>query len=190
MVKILVQILQNTPILKFRIPPPPQWNVTGSPALIAAEYPPPVKFDRESSSDSFRIPPQWNLTGSPALIAAEYPPTQKKVGNLDLWDGEYSGTSDLDLWKKVGNLDFWDGKGGYSGTLDLDLGKKVRNLDFWDGGGYSGTSDLDLGKKVGNLDFWDGGGGVLWNFRFGLRKKSWKFRFLGWGGILELWIWT
>ena len=26
---------------------------------------------------------------------------------------------------------------------------------------------------------------------FGLRKKSWKFGILGWGGgILELWIWT
>ena len=50
--------------------------------------------------------------------------------------------------------------------------------------GYSGTSDLDLGKKVGNLDFWDGG--VFWNFGFGLREKSWKFGFLGWGGgILE-----
>ena len=78
--------------------------------------------------------------------------------------------------------------GGYSGTSDLDLGKKVGNLDFWDGGGYSGTLDLDLGKKVGNLDFWDGG--VFWNFGFGLRKKSWKFGFLGWGGILELLIWT
>ena len=56
-------------------------------------------------------------------------------------------------------------------------------------GGYSGTSDLDLGKKVGNWDFWEGG--VFWNFGFGLRKKSWKFRFLGWGGgILELRIWT
>ena len=33
-------------------------------------------------------------------------------------------------------------------------------------GGYSGTLDLDLGKKVGNLDF------------------------CGWGGILELQIWT
>ena len=33
-------------------------------------------------------------------------------------------------------------------------------------GGYSGTSNLDSGKKVGN------------------------FRFLGWGGILELRIWT
>ena len=76
--------------------------------------------------------------------------------------------------------------GGYSGTSDLDLGKKVRNLDFL--GGYSGTSDLDLGKKVGNLDFWDGG--VFWNFGFGLREKSWKFGFLGWGGILELRIWT
>ena len=87
--------------------------------------------------------------------------------------GGYSGTSDLDLGKKVGK------------TLDLDLGKKVGNLDFWV---YSGTSDLDLGKKVGNLDFWDGG--VFWNFGFGLRKKSWKFGFLGWGGILELRIWT
>ena len=25
-------------------------------------------------------------------------------------------------------------------------------------------------------------GGVFWNFKFGLRKKSWKFGFLGWGG--------
>ena len=25
-------------------------------------------------------------------------------------------------------------------------------------------------------------GGVIWNFRFGLREKSWKFGFLGWGG--------
>ena len=56
-------------------------------------------------------------------------------------------------------------------------------------GGYSGTSNLDLGKKVGNLDFWDGG--LFWNFGFGLRGESWKFRFLGWGGgILELRIWT
>ena len=59
-------------------------------------------------------------------------------------------------------------------------------------GGYSGTLDLDLGKKVGNLD-----GGVFWNFRFGLREKSWKF---GFGGVfwnfrfglrekkLEIWI--
>ena len=47
-------------------------------------------------------------------------------------------------------------------------------------GGYSATSDLDLGKKVGNLDFWDGG--VFCNFGFGLREKSWKFGFLGWGG--------
>ena len=29
--------------------------------------------------------------------------------------GGYSGTSDLDLGKKVGNLDFWDG--GYSGKV-------------------------------------------------------------------------
>ena len=100
------------------------------------------------------------------------------------------------------------GMGGFSGTSDLDLGKKVGNLDFWDGG-YSGTSDLDLGKKVGDWIwggvFWNfgfglrkkswkfgflGWGRVFWNLGFGLRKKSWKFGFLGWGGILELWIWT
>ena len=48
-------------------------------------------------------------------------------------------------------------------------------------GGILGTSDLDLGKKVGNLDFWDAGG-YSGNFGFGLRKKSWKFAFLGLGG--------
>ena len=61
-------------------------------------------------------------------------------------------------------------------------------------GGYSATSDLDLGKKVGNLDFLGrgggGDGGVFCNFGFGLRKKSWKFEFFGWGGILQLRIWT
>ena len=55
-------------------------------------------------------------------------------------------------------------------------------------GGYSATLDLDLVKKVGNLDFWDGG--VFCNFGFGLREKCWKFGFLGWGGILQLLIWT
>ena len=72
--------------------------------------------------------------------------------------------------------------GGYSVSSDLDLGKKVGNLDFQDGGWYSVSSDLDLGKKVGNLDFQDGG--VFCIFGFGLRKKSWKFGFSGWGGIL------
>ena len=75
--------------------------------------------------------------------------------------------------------------GGYSETLDLDLGKKLE-IRIFGMGGYSETLDLDLGKKVGNLDF----GGGFWNFGFGLREKSWKFGFLGWGGILKLWIWT
>ena len=58
-------------------------------------------------------------------------------------------------------------------------------------GGYSATSDLDLGKKVVNLDFLGrGGGGVFRNFGFGLREKSWNFGCLGWGGILQLRIWT
>ena len=86
-------------------------------------------------------------------------------------------------------MEIWILGGGYSPTSDLDLGKKVGNLDFfW--GGYSPTSDLDLGKKVGNLDFilqlrgLRGGGGVFSNFGFGLRKKSWKFGFLG-GGVFS-----
>ena len=112
---------------------------------------------------------------------------------MDFWEGGrgaggvYSTTSDLDLGKK---LEIWIfGMGGYSATSDLDLRKK---LEIWifGMGGYSATSDLDLGKKVGILDFWDGGGGVFCNFGFGLRKKSWKFGFLGWGGILQLRIWT
>ena len=92
--------------------------------------------------------------------------------------GGYSGTLDLDLGKKVGNLDFWRG-----GILELRIWTYEKKLEIWNFGmgGYSGTSDLDLGKKVGNLDFWDGG--VFWNFGFGLRKKSWKFGFLGWGGV-------
>ena len=47
-VEILVQILQNTPILKFRIPPPK------------------MKIVRESKSKSFKIPPSpnWNLDRS------------------------------------------------------------------------------------------------------------------------------
>ena len=43
------------------------------------------------------------------------------------------------------------------------------------------------GQKVGNLDL---GGEVFWYFGSGLRKKSWEFGILGWGGILELRIWT
>ena len=96
---------------------------------------------------------------------------------------------DLDLWEIVGNWVLWGLFGG--GILELRIWTYEKKLEIWifGMGGYSGTSNLDLGKKVGNLDFW-GGGGVFWNFGFGLRKKSWKFGFLGWGGILELRIWT
>ena len=59
-----------------------------------------------------------------------------------------------------------------------------------DGGGYYPTSDLDLGKKLEIWIFGMGDGGVFCNFGFGLRKKSWKCGFLGWGGILQLQIWT
>ena len=57
-------------------------------------------------------------------------------------------------------------------------------------GGYSATSNLDLGKKLEIWIFGMGGGGVFCNFGFGLREKSWKYGFLGWGGILQLRIWT
>ena len=67
--------------------------------------------------------------------------------------GGYSGTSNLDLEKKVGNLEFWDGEVFWN--FGFGLRKKSWKFGFLRG--YSGTSDLDLGKKVGNLDFWDGG---------------------------------
>ena len=64
----------------------------------------------------------------------------------------------MDLGKKVGNLDFWDG--GYSGTFRFELSKKSWKFGFLGWGGILGPFDLDLGKKVGSLDFWDGG--VFW----------------------------
>ena len=105
--------------------------------------------------------------------------------------GGYSATSDLDLGKK---LEIWSfgmgrGRGAVFCNFGFGLREKVGNLEFWDGG-YSATLDLDLGKKVGNLDFRDFGMGekreiwifgIFCNFGFGLREKSWKFGFLGWG---------
>ena len=94
------------------------------------------------------------------------------------WGG-YSATLDLDLGEKVGNSNF--SEGGYSATSDLDLGKKLE-IRIFGMGGYSATSDLDLGEKVGNSNFSEGGG-VICNFGFGLRGKSWKFEFFG-GGVI------
>ena len=63
-------------------------------------------------------------------------------------------------WKWTGNLDLgWGGRGGNSET-------QVKVPRYHELGGYSPTSDL---------------GGVFSNFGFGLRKKSWKFGFLGGG---------
>ena len=100
---------------------------------------------------------------------------EKKVENLDFWEGGVFCNFGFGLREKVGNLDFG---GGYSVTSDLDLGKK---LEIWISGGYSVTSDLDLGKK---LEIWisGGGGGVFCNFGFGLREKVGNLDFGG--GIL------
>ena len=69
-VEILVQILQNTPILKysFRIPPPPEnWNLGRSWHFdfSVSEYPPP--------------PENWNLGRSWHFdfSVSEYPPPLK-----------------------------------------------------------------------------------------------------------------
>ena len=99
--------------------------------------------------------------------------------------GGYSATSDLDLGGKSWKFGFL-GWGGVFCNFGFGLREKVGNLDFWKGG-YSATSDLDLGKKVGNLDFW---GGYSATSDLDLGEKSWKFGFLGWGGILQLRIWT
>ena len=59
------------------------------------------------------------------------------------------------------------GLGGVFCNFGFGLREKVGNLDIGgEEGGYSATSDLDLGEK------------------------SWKFGFLGGGGILQLQIWT
>ena len=73
----------------------------------------------------------------------------------------------------------------------MDLGKKVGNWDFWDGGVIRNFR-FGLRKKSWKFGFlgWGMGGGVICNFGFGLRKKSWKLGFLGWGGNLQLRIWT
>ena len=81
------------------------------------------------------------------------------------------------------------GRGEYSGTSDLDLGKKLEIWIFGICGGLFWNFRFELRKKSWKFGFL-GYGGVFWNFGFGLRGKSLKFGFLGWGGILELRIWT
>ena len=62
-------------ILKFRIPPPPQWKLSESPNPRVSEYP-PMKIVRDSKSKSFRIPPKWKLSESPNPRVSEYPPNE------------------------------------------------------------------------------------------------------------------
>ena len=58
-------------------------------------------------------------------------------------------------------------------------------------GGVFCNFGFGLRKKSWKFGFLGCGGGVFCNFGFGLREKSWKFGFSGWGGgILQLWIWT
>ena len=83
-VEILVQILQNTPILKFRIPPPhpkkPNFQLFFLGPNPKFQNPPPSQnskfptFFPKSQSEVPESPQKLNLTGSPALIASEYPP--------------------------------------------------------------------------------------------------------------------
>ena len=71
-VENLVQILQNTPILKYRIPPPPEnWNCQRSWHFdfSVAEYPPPQNENCQRS---------WHFDFS----VAEYPPKMKIVRDL------------------------------------------------------------------------------------------------------------
>ena len=84
----------------------------------------------------------------------------------------------------------WGGKGVRQEPFELDLGKKVGNLDFWDGGVICNVG-FGLRKKSWKFEFlgwW--GGGVIYNFRFGLRKKVGNLDFFGWWGNLQLRIWT
>ena len=59
-VEILVQILQNTPILNLVQNTPPKLKLSESPNPRGSEYPPKMKIVRESKSERFRIPPNEN----------------------------------------------------------------------------------------------------------------------------------
>ena len=77
------------------------------------------------------------------------------------------------------------------GILELRIWTKEKKLEIWIfrmGGGVFWNFGFGLRKRSWKFGFL--GWGVFWNFGFGLREKSWKFGFLGWGGILELRIWT
>ena len=51
------------------------------------------------------------------------------------------------------------------------------------GWGEGGIREIRIWTWEKKLEIWIFGmGGVFWNFGFGLREKSWKFGFLGWGG--------
>ena len=83
-VEILVQILQNTPILKysFRIPPPPKWKLSEILALWLF---------------SFRIPPppKWNLSEILALWLFSFripPPPMKVVRDLGTLTFQFQNT--------------------------------------------------------------------------------------------------
>ena len=95
-VENLVQILQNTPILKysFRIPPPPKWKLSEILALwlFSFRIPPPPKWKLSEILAlwlfSFRIPPppeNWNLGRSWHFVTFQFqntPPPPPENWNL------------------------------------------------------------------------------------------------------------
>ena len=71
-VENLVQILQNTPILKYRIPPPPKWKLSEILALwlFSFRIPPP--------------PPNWNLGRSWHFVTFQFQNTPPPPENWNL----------------------------------------------------------------------------------------------------------
>ena len=80
-VENLVQILQNTPILKFRIPPPMEiYADLGTLGIFNYRIPPPMEIYADLGTlgiFNYRIPPQWKFMQILALWVfsiTEYPP--------------------------------------------------------------------------------------------------------------------
>ena len=86
--KFWSEFRENTSILKYRIPPPPNENCQ-SPNLRVSEYPPPTKIVRESKSESFRIPPQNENYQRVQIRVSEYPPPNENYQRVQIRVSEY-----------------------------------------------------------------------------------------------------
>ena len=93
-VEILVQILQNTPILKFRIPPQ-KWNLTESPNSRVSEYPPKNEIWLRVQVQEFQNTPPPE---SPSPGVSECPPQKKHTHTYTMPSSVHCGWNHIALW--------------------------------------------------------------------------------------------